>query len=259
MFYNIVEIMHSTKIKLDNISNIRDLYPIRNRDGMTIRRNRLFRSECLYRSSEDDMAILYEKCNLRKIIDLRTRSERLEKPDPSYRDIVCIDNPVQDEPYVGVTQDEESIRKRREYFRELDKKMLDDSFREEHMCEFYGSLFKEEYALKGYASFIDELLDSEDGVLWHCSLGRDRCGMATVLVLELLDVERETIIEDYLYTNECLINPISIDYAYREYIEAFYRSIEENYGSIDNLFRVMGIDVDKKKKFKEKYLEVSHE
>lgn len=42
---------------------------------------------------------------------------------------------------------------------------------------------------------------STGGVLWHCTEGKDRCGMITALILESLDVSRKTILEDYLKTN----------------------------------------------------------
>ena len=42
---------------------------------------------------------------------------------------------------------------------------------------------------------------STGAILWHCSEGKDRCGMTTALILEILGATRETILEDYLKTN----------------------------------------------------------
>ena len=42
---------------------------------------------------------------------------------------------------------------------------------------------------------------SKGPVLWHCTEGKDRCGITTALVLEMLGVDRGTIMEDYLKTN----------------------------------------------------------
>ena len=41
----------------------------------------------------------------------------------------------------------------------------------------------------------------EGPYLVHCTEGKDRCGITTALVLEMLGVDRETIMEDYLKTN----------------------------------------------------------
>ena len=43
---------------------------------------------------------------------------------------------------------------------------------------------------------------STGAILWHCSEGKDRCGITTALVLEMLGVDRTLIMEDYLKTNE---------------------------------------------------------
>ena len=42
---------------------------------------------------------------------------------------------------------------------------------------------------------------SRGAILWHCTEGKDRCGITSALVLEMLGVDRETILEDYLKTN----------------------------------------------------------
>ena len=57
---------------------------------------------------------------------------------------------------------------------------------------------------KAYEDFFRILLstDSERAVLWHCTAGKDRTGLAAMLVLSLLGVDEETVVSDYLLTNE---------------------------------------------------------
>ena len=43
---------------------------------------------------------------------------------------------------------------------------------------------------------------SEGAVLWHCTEGKDRCGLLAAMLLSALGVSREDIMEDYLLTNE---------------------------------------------------------
>jgi protein-tyrosine phosphatase len=43
---------------------------------------------------------------------------------------------------------------------------------------------------------------SHYSILYHCTAGRDRTGVATVLLLETLRVPREAIVHDYLLSNE---------------------------------------------------------
>lgn len=44
----------------------------------------------------------------------------------------------------------------------------------------------------------------EGGVLVHCAVGKDRTGMISAMLLELLGVDRETIAADYALTAQCL-------------------------------------------------------
>ncbi len=56
--------------------------------------------------------------------------------------------------------------------------------------------------IAGYRQFFEALLACEDGAaLWHCQIGRDRCGMASLLVETALGVPWEQVVADYLATN----------------------------------------------------------
>ncbi len=48
------------------------------------------------------------------------------------------------------------------------------------------------------------MLDTEPerAVLWHCTGGKDRTGLAAMLILSALGVDEETVVKDYLLTNE---------------------------------------------------------
>ena len=55
---------------------------------------------------------------------------------------------------------------------------------------------------------------TQGSVLWHCSEGKDRCGLITAFLLAALGVSDEQILEDYLITNET--NLEKADWYYRE-------------------------------------------
>jgi protein-tyrosine phosphatase len=60
-----------------------------------------------------------------------------------------------------------------------------------------------EYTKQVYHDFFDQLLADPDGaVLFHCAHGKDRTGMAAVLLLSALGVDRETCISDFALTND---------------------------------------------------------
>ena len=118
---------------------------------------------------------------------------------------------------------------------------------------------------------------SKGSVLWHCSEGKDRCGMTAAFLLTALGVERPVIIDDYLMTNET--NGPKAEYyhdlvmkeegdeelaemvrnvflAKREYIETAISVIEKDYGSLERyLTEGLFIDLDVIEKFRENVLE----
>ena len=109
--------------------------------------------------------------------------------------------------------------------------------------------------------FARKVLESADKpVLWHCTVGKDRAGFATAIVLEMLGADRETVMADYLATNgfiehdlEAIANFYFGDAgsmesraedafrrlfgASREFLEAAFSKAEEMYGSFRGYIR----------------------
>ena len=163
------------------IQNMRDLGGIRTKDGRTIRPGMLVRSAQLAAAEDSDLA------GIASIIDLRTIAEREEQPDqPCGREYLPI--PIFEkvnEEINGVSHEEKK-----------QQSLIPD------MAVLYGILMRE-YA-GSFRRVMTAVLEhdySKGAVLWHCSEGKDRCGMTAALVLEALGVDREIILEDYLKTN----------------------------------------------------------
>ena len=53
-----------------------------------------------------------------------------------------------------------------------------------------------------YSKFLDLLLSTSGGFLFHCSAGKDRTGIGGALILHALKVDRNVILADYLLSNE---------------------------------------------------------
>ena len=67
----------------------------------------------------------------------------------------------------------------------------------------YIPLVSDEFSLGNYRHFLDILKENTSGaVLYHCSAGKDRVGVGTMLTLLLLGAKYEDILEDYLITNQ---------------------------------------------------------
>ena len=161
------------------IQNKRDLGGLKTRDGKTVRMGMLVRSANLAQAEEDDLD------GIATIIDLRSNGERNEVPDRTCgREYLAM--PIFNEINEGISHEEEA--EQRAVIPEMDvlygmlMRRYTDSFRRVLMA-----VMQRDY--------------SNGAVLWHCSEGKDRCGMTTALILEALDVDRKTILEDYLKTN----------------------------------------------------------
>lgn len=99
---------------------------------------------------------------------------------------------------------------------------------------------------------------STGSVLWHCTEGKDRCGLLSAVLLLALGAERSTIMEDYLLTNR--VNAAKSERYYRmmleagqteaaaetirdvflakeEYLNAAFSAIDGQYGNTDAFLR----------------------
>ena len=135
-------------------------------------------------------------------------------------------------------------------------------------------------ALKGYRQFVDLLLDGrEKAILWHCTAGKDRAGFAAAIVLEMLGVDRETIIRNYLKTNDYIEDDINrmvgmffkmtgsgdkgtenaLRYMFsarREYLEAAFDCIEHKNGDFKGfLIEGLGLSEEDIARMRDMYLE----
>jgi protein-tyrosine phosphatase len=123
------------------------------------------------------------------------------------------------------------------------------------MEELYRRLAEE--ARPQYREFFAILAEKGNApVLFHCSAGKDRTGLAAALVLSALGVDRELIYRDYLLSAECLagkyrvlieaepdIEPFMS--VRRSYLEAAFAYIDERCGGVGRYLKTeLGADSD---------------
>jgi len=166
------------------VRNLRDLGGIRTASGQTIKKGFLVRSANLSEAEEEDLS------GISAVIDLRTTREREEVPDRLFGR-ASVHVPIFDEVKTGVSHERRAERERKG---PPDMGALYIWMMREHRDSFANAL----RAIMNHDF-------SSGAVLWHCSEGKDRCGLTTALLLELLGVDRSVIMEDYLKTNETSI------------------------------------------------------
>ena len=192
----------SKLLVFEKLHNIRDLGGMRASDGRRIVSGKLVRCGDLSEFSGQDrkaFALLSDT-----VIDFRTDGERREKPDIKIPGIRYHHIPVLDSLTAGITCEKAADRNVFSRFgAEPDKARR-------YMCDMYHSLAESDLAAAGYAQFIRILMKPhERAVVWHCTAGKDRAGIGAAIVEEILGVERNAVVDDYLATNKYLQGDIA--------------------------------------------------
>jgi protein-tyrosine phosphatase len=73
------------------------------------------------------------------------------------------------------------------------------------MADLYRALVTEQS--HRFAELFDQLLQADAPVVFHCTAGKDRTGVAAALILLALGVPRATVQQDYLLTNQHYRHP----------------------------------------------------
>ena len=195
-------------VPLTGVTNARQLGGYAAEDGRTVRKNVLLRSGALNAATEEDLALLSDEYNIKLVVDFRSESDAERKPDPEFNDAVIVNIPVWDEAlnemsmteftsFVGQYSSEPGLS---------DLELYRQGYMGVDEDIYIKQTFQNDYSLNGYREFIDLLLAQEEGtgILYHCSSGKDRTGSATVILLTLLGVDRDTVLEDFRLTNLAL-------------------------------------------------------
>jgi len=245
------------EIKLEGAINFRDIGGYATKDGRHVKWGKIYRSASLNKLTDDDLKKL-QNLSLAYIADFRGPYEVQAAPDRVPANVTRISLPAGSET-IGDSN----------YMKYMIQQMKKDS----SLVTFYSTLspFKERYK-----PVFDEMLhlDKDSAMLFHCTAGKDRTGIAAALILYSLGVDEKTIMQDYLATNYYraaenekaiggMVKLYGLDEsvarnmmaAKESYLEATFAAIKNQYGSVDNyLDKEMGLDKKKIKKIRALYL-----
>ena len=178
--------------------NARDLGGLPTMDGRTIRPGLLLRSGELAGITEPDAQTLTEY-PLRTVVDFRTDLEREQKPDRVLPGVQYVHCPIVQQAAAGLTREEHADP----YAAVVAHAKAMAGRERTFMCELYRSLVMQAFSIAHYRQFFALLLAQTDGaLLYHCTAGKDRVGVGTMLLLTALGVDWPVIVENYLITNE---------------------------------------------------------
>lgn len=171
--------------------NFRELGGYATTDGHHVKEGVFYRSGALSFMNDEELDNI-RKLGIQTIVDFRSLDERNECPDPVIDGITNIHlSAMQDDRGHDIDYSPKQIIRNA-------LKSKRGSIVETNIDHFYDFLIFHNVA---YKRFFKLLLDGQTPILFHCTAGKDRTGVAAILILLALGVSEETIEKDYLLTN----------------------------------------------------------
>ncbi len=259
--------------KLQGVLNSRDLGGLPAHNGRRIKKRKLLRSGDLHDATAEDISQLINMHDMECIIDFRSNLEIEASPDPmpllhgiEYKHTPALpQNAIVSIAKGHMTGDAK-----------LAKEFTGHPF--EVISGLYTKAILGEIGMNAYKEFLHTLLQNTEGAtLWHCTQGKDRTGIAAILVEYCLGVSMEDINRDYLATNlfvkgwmekvskllkgKSFARGIDADleayaYANQRYFDTTLSVINATFGSLDNyLEKILDFGPDKQAALREIYLD----
>ncbi|MDR1629763.1 MAG: tyrosine-protein phosphatase [Oscillospiraceae bacterium] len=168
-------------IAMKGCPNFRDLGGFYGHGGKITKQNRVFRSDCLSKLTDEDIA-LFKQLGIRFVIDLRSahETESSEYPLHVHEDIGYESLPLSDD-----LNPENLFDVIPKDISELYRKIVDD----------FGTPLTRVFELIAEHAQLG-------GVVFHCTAGKDRTGVVAALLLLLNGVVDGDIIADYAQSYE---------------------------------------------------------
>ncbi|MBR3565355.1 MAG: tyrosine-protein phosphatase [Paludibacteraceae bacterium] len=187
------------------IVNMRDLSNYIIADSLHIRQGMLFRAAHLADATDDEIQYL-ATLPTTKIIDFRLEDEKRDRADRVVHGAEYINIPIDASGNVMAQATDEEKKKfggnKRFDLRKIIVMIAFNDKAKKVAREIYHNLFFNSDCQAQYAHFFRELIATDTGaILYHCTQGKDRTGVASALLLAALGADRETIIADFDATN----------------------------------------------------------
>ncbi|GLK51974.1 tyrosine-protein phosphatase [Maricaulis virginensis] len=223
---------------LEGVHNFRHFHGYDAADGAKVRGG-LYRSGHHSRATAADLEIM-RKLGIRVVADLRKARERTNEPsawpeDMAVRVIASDLGDAGEPPHLAFMRKgvhtPEAVR---DYMLSAYRRIPMEACNQEVYREGYRALASGE---------------ADGGFLVHCAAGKDRTGIFCALILEELGVDRDTVMADYLLTNEAVdfesLIPRIQERSVQQYGQAMPAEIMQVFLGVDadylaEAFRTMG-------------------
>lgn len=263
------------KLELNGAINARDIGGIETSLG-TVKRNTLLRSGELERITPQDVEIL-KRTGLARVIDLRTAVERTNSPDVKIEGVQYVEVPIIESTTFGITYEKSGGSEIARMLQlGIEKMKAQGKSPEQHLSGMYTKFVNQQFCRNGYGKFLKTLAQPVNGAtLWHCTVGKDRCGTCAALLLHCLGASKQQIYDDYMLTNEQtaehknmildkvreFVSPQDLELIaiFRSvtvaYLDSFFAEIQAHYGSTDSFLKACGVTESDVQSLRKNYLE----
>ena len=247
----------------------RDLGGYTSSDGRTIRSGLLYRSGALALFNPEELSH-FRKLGISTILDFRSGKAHAELPDPEFENCEQIHICAAFEKLRDDLNDSP-----REFYEMLVDEDQHGNMAATVVSSIHASLV---YSNEAYKLMFRKLLNNDGPLLFHCSQGKDRTGIAAILIMLALGINEEQIRYDYLLSNvyrEELIEKkmkstrllhrfsdnvktavMAAEGVLPEAVHMILAEILERYGSYENfLLQEYDLSEEDLKKLRDRYLE----
>jgi protein-tyrosine phosphatase len=220
--------------------NFRDLGGFKTKDGRYTKWGKLFRADELSNLTESDIKYL-SSVPITSVIDFRAQAEARRYSDH-------LPSTVQFTYPIAITPGNLSAEG-------IQANLLKSNI-DGHMKQMNRMLVNDPVCVRAYRIFFAIIQNNLSApLIFHCSAGKDRAGMAAALVLYALGVDDETIMQDYLSSKIYLSDKYEAFIAKypraeplftvkRMFLQAGINQINRDHGTVMNfLSKVLKVDI----------------
>lgn len=237
-----------------HILNFRDIGGYETQDHKQVRYNCFYRSGAIV-SDEEGLSYI-KQLNIQSVLDFRSHGEMEHLKDAQlgweYYPIGAIKE-------IGELQGN------------FDFQMLLGQVKPEELTSYLLKIYKQlPFHNDAYKKMFSLLLEEKVPLLFHCSAGKDRTGVAAYLILKTLGVDEKTIMQDYLASNFYRAQEneqigvkagvlkeqvLYLMMVHEECLQASMDEIKKRYPDFNTyLFKEYGVDQDKLEFLRKRYL-----
>jgi protein-tyrosine phosphatase len=175
-------------IGLENTINFRDLGGLKTKDGRTVRKGFIYRSDNLSKLETADFG-RFSALRIATVYDLRTDHEIKGKEDHLPADVRYMHTPV--------------VQDNAGEIKGLKKRVLNGEISGQQAKEMTARFYADAVTVNigSVKDIIKQITSSDQPVLYHCSAGKDRTGIISALILSVLNVDRQVIVDDFMASN----------------------------------------------------------